>query len=160
MNIYALLQLAREHALPALQIGCSQKMSKIGRGLSPIVVVSLQTAERTEGLGQVCIGGCGGLGQQGGTAYHQTGLGCCAIGGSAGLARKEYQERECGSVTISVPTPFGLGAYLSFGIKDSGGLNWGDWSGGATVGEGAGVDRVQNHDLNSTDGERVCSLGG
>lgn len=42
MNIDALLQLAREHALPALQIRCTQTMPNIRRGLSPIVTVSLQ----------------------------------------------------------------------------------------------------------------------
>ena len=108
---------------------------------------------RTEVSMGGCFGACFGVGFQGGTGYGQIGAGCCWGGVNIGFARKEYRKRNCSSYTAT--GKFGpAGGYGSFGRRRGGRVDWGDFSGGYSAGEGAGGGWIRNIDLGGQ--KRYC----
>jgi hypothetical protein len=103
--------------------------------------------KHTEVSLSMCVGGCLGIGMQGGHVYLQQGVGCCSTSLNIGIAEQEYQNRPCHSEVVwAGPRPIPVGGYIDNQTDEDGSL---DNSGGVTVGVGfpVGAATVRNTDI-------------
>ncbi|MGH9286190.1 MAG: RHS repeat domain-containing protein [Acidimicrobiales bacterium] len=92
--------------------------------------------------GSACVLFCLGLGFQGGHVFVQYGAGCCYGGGGIGIAKRRFEDRNCGA--YSATGKVGVGVYGSVGAKDGIKPEIDDVAGGLAAGAGFGAGYIRN----------------